>query len=309
MKTLQDYHTDFIAYEKLAGRSVTYLRDLYYCIRRTLFWLGSTHSITQPEKLTGQHLEAWGRHVTTKTTGKGLPLRPTSVAKQLDSDRTFIVWLAKEGVVPTKLSESLPKIKLPEVLPTSVLTHRQMMRLLQSVHTTTSDGHQLRAMLEFLYSSGVRITELLDIDLDHLDLANRQALVHGKGGKERIVPFGDTAARCTETYLKAFRPLLLRDPKERALWLNRLGVRMPYYTFRLQLLAVAGELGLPVQVTAHTFRRSCTTELIRNGANLWHVKEVLGHANVENLRPYIKLTITDLKKTHARCHPRERDVR
>jgi len=309
MKTLRTYHAEFLEYEKLTGRSPTYTRALYYCVLRTLHWLEKVHGVTVPEKLTAQHLTDWTKHVTTRNTPKGTPLRPTSIVKQLDSDRAFLVWLARQGAVPTKLPDALPRIKLPDVLPTSVLTHRQMMRLLNAVPTNTSAGLQLRAMLEMLYSSGVRVAELLGLDVDHVDLGNRQAVVWGKGSKQRPVPFGDTAARHAETYLRAFRPLLLRDPTERAFWLNRSGERMPYYTFRLQLLAVAEQAGLPVQVTAHTFRRSCATELIRHDANLWLVAKMLGHASVEALKPYIKLTIVDLKKTHAKCHPREKDAR
>lgn len=309
MKSLTDHHLEFLAREKLAGRSTTYLRDLKYCIRRMLAWLAERHSVVQAERLTAPHLEGWCEHVRQKMTGKGLPLRPTSVAKQLDSDRSFLLWLGREGLVPAKLAAAIPHIKLPEVLPTSVLTNRQMVKLLGVVETHTPDGHQLRAILEFLYSSGVRIAELLALDLEHVDLGNRQARVMGKGSKERIVHFGETAARWTESYLRAFRPLLLRDPQQRAFWLDRDGARLPYFTFRRRLIAVTERVGIPLQITAHTFRRSFTTELIRNGANLWHVKEALGHSSVETLKPYTKLTAIDLKKTHARCHPREKDSR
>lgn len=82
---------------------------------------------------------------------------------------------------------------------------------------------------------------------------------------------------------------------------------MPYHTFRRELLASVADSGLKQPVTAHTFRRSCATELIRAGANLWHVKDLLGHESIETLNHYVKLTIVDLKETHKKCHPRERD--
>jgi len=309
MKTLSEYHRDFIEHQRLIGRSPTYIRSLVYCPRRLIAWLGSIHGVATPDKLTSQHLEAWGHQVSTHLTTKGLVLRPKSISKQIESDRVFILWMAEIGAVPGSLAAALPKIKLPSVLPTSVLTHRQMVRLLKAVNTTTPEGFLLRAMLEFMYSSGVRVAELLDLDIEHVDLPNHQALIRGKGGKERMVPFGDTAARYIESYFKAFRPLTQRSPGEKALWLDRSGERMPYHTFRRQLIEVADRACLSVHVTAHTFRRSFTTELIRNGANLWHVKEALGHESVETLTPYTKLTIPDLRKTHARCHPREKDSR
>lgn len=102
------------------------------------------------------------------------------------------------------------------------------------------------------------------------------------------------------------RVVELRDPAERAIWLGRDGHRLAYHVFRRQLVELVQDAGLPVVVTAHTFRRSCATELVRGGANLWHVKDLLGHENLETLKHYTRLTIVDLKKTHARCHPRER---
>jgi site-specific recombinase XerD len=277
-------------------------------VLRLIDWLEQRHGVTHPENMNAQVLEAWMRHMTTWQTRKGILLKPNSLTKQFDCDRVYLKWLARMGAVPAELKQVIPRQKRHRRLPTSVLNHRQMMKLLLAVDTANPEGNQLRAMLEFLYSSGVRVAELLGLDLGDIDLKNKQALVLGKGSKERMVPIGDIAAGATEAYLKAFRPLMLRDPSVKALWLDRQGVRMPYYTFRRQLLAVAEKAGLPVHVTAHTFRRSFTTELIRHGANLWHVKEALGHESVETLAPYVKLTIPDLKKTMARCHPRERDA-
>jgi site-specific recombinase XerD len=91
------------------------------------------------------------------------------------------------------------------------------------------------------------------------------------------------------------------------LFLNRKGKRLPYFTFLQHVHSIADKLGFEITVTPHTFRRSCTTELVRGGANLYHVKELLGHETLETLKHYARLNITDLKKTHERCHPRERD--
>ena len=101
--------------------------------------------------------------------------------------------------------------------------------------------------------------------------------------------------------------MFLSATGEPALWLNRAGERMPYYTFRRQLTTLSAAAKFPVEVTAHTFRRSFTTELIRGGANIYHVKDLLWHEELDTLRHYTKLTIDDLKKTHEKCHPRERD--
>ncbi|MCF7689352.1 MAG: tyrosine-type recombinase/integrase [Cephaloticoccus sp.] len=307
MKTLHQHLDEYLSCARAANQSRVHLRGLGFCVRRFLRWQQESHGITTADRLTAPHLEAWVRHYASGSTRKGMPRKATTISKQFQCDRVFIQWLGKVGMVPQRMFELIPKVKLPYRLPTGVLTHRQMEKFLGLVDTTNPAGWQFRTMLEFLYTSGVRADELLGLNTISLDLANRTARIMGKGSKERIVPFGETARRYLETYLRSIRPLLLRDPAEAAVWLTREGARIPYYTFRRQLVELSNRAKLPVEVTAHTFRRSFTTELIRGGANIYHVKELLGHESLETLKAYTKLTIVDLKKTHGRCHPREHD--
>jgi site-specific recombinase XerD len=306
MTTLRQQMDDYLAYARSLRRSPVHLRMLRYSVLRTLRWLDERHGVTKANQLAPHHVTAWIQVVAARRTTKGVPVKQCTVAKQLDADRTFFAWLEHEGMVPASIAAAFPRIKLPDFLPSSVLTHSQMVRLLARIDVTGPTGYQLRAMLEVLYSSGVRIAELLGMDLDAVDLANATARVHGKGDKWRIVPLGRTAVRFLEGYVKGVRALRLREPEERAIWLGRDGHRLAYHVFRRELVEMVRDAGLPVVVTAHTFRRSCATELVRGGANLWHVKDLLGHENLETLKHYTRLTIVDLKKTHARCHPRER---
>jgi integrase/recombinase XerD len=138
-----------------------------------------------------------------------------------------------------------------------------------------------------------------------VDFGNATAKVLGKGRKERIVPVGRTALQYLEGYIRAVRPMAVGTSGERAIFVNGGGKRFPYYTFLRLLHVTARRAGLPANVTPHTFRRSCTTELLRGGANMYHVKELLGHESLDTLKHYAKLTINDLKKEHQRCHPRE----
>jgi integrase/recombinase XerD len=200
----------------------------------------------------------------------------------------------------------LPLLREPRNLPGSVLTHSQVKKMLARIPTDNSEGYRNRTMLELLYSTAIRAKELLGLDVGDLDLKHGTALIHGKGNKERLVPIGTTAIRYLETYFKAVRPFLLRNKKEKALFLNRRGVRVTYEPFRSMVVSSAQNAGFE-NITAHTFRRSCATELIRNGANMYHVKELLGHESLDTLRHYAKLTINDLKKTHRKCHPREKE--
>lgn len=307
MKTLIERLGDYLRHAESRNQSPVHLRCLRYNVLRTLRWWEESHGVIHAEQLTPQHLDAWFRHVTTRHTRKGLPLKITSVFKQLQTDRVFVLWLEKAGAAPVGLHEFLPLVKLPQLLPVGVLNHRKMTRLLDGVNALTPEAHRRRAMMEVLYSSGVRAAELLGMNTDSVDFEAGAVRVWGKGSKERVVPIGITARRLLESYLRGVRPLFLRVPGQTALWLNRSGERMPYHTFRREIKAAVAETGLTETVTAHTFRRSCATELIRAGANLWHVKDLLGHENVETLNHYVRLTAVDLKATHKKCHPRERE--
>jgi site-specific recombinase XerD len=161
-------------------------------------------------------------------------------------------------------------------------------------------------LLELLYSTGIRAGEALGLDISRIDLKNATALVYGKGRKERVVPIGATALRHLESYLAAVRPFLLHEPGEQAVFLDAQGQRLPYHVFRRLVHRYAAAAGITLNVTPHTFRRSCTTELLRSGANMYHVKDLLGHESLDTLKHYAKLTITDLRETHRKCHPRER---
>ena len=212
--------------------------------------------------------------------------------------------------------DALTLVKEPNLLPTSVLTHAQVKRLIAVIPTGNPCGYRDRAMMELLYSTGVRVAELLTLRMPDVDLNNATAVVMGKGRKQRVVPIGRTALRYLQTYLVAIRPFLAvsadgeggaGNQTEQAVFLTRQGKPVHYLTFLRAIHAYAKRASLDANVTPHTFRRSCATELLRAGANMYHVKELLGHENLNTLRHYARLTITDLKKTHEKCHPRERD--
>ena len=215
------------------------------------------------------------------------------------------------------MADAVRPVRAPKLLPQSVLQHAEIKKLISRVPTNRPDGFRDRAMLELLYSSGLRAGEIVGIDVGDVDLKNRSVLVTGKGNKQRMVPFGRTAARYLESYWVAVRPFLARcrprgedgpgrDDRQ-ALFLDHFGGRLSYGVLLKRIHRYADALGFEAAITPHTFRRSCATELIRGGANLYHVKELLGHESLNTLKHYTRLTIVDLKKTHEKCHPRERE--
>jgi len=307
MKTLDDLTNEYITHLrsiKSSPETIRKTKEKLYGFNR---WAKENFDVITIDGLRLDHLKRWHGYLATIRTNKGRPLKARSVNLYIIKLRGFIKYLASNGYVQSKLLDVLPYVKEPLRLPGSVMTHVQTKKLLSKIATDSAEGYRDRAMFELLYSTGIRVGELLMLDVEDIDFKNRTALVTGKGNKQRMVPVGKTALRYLESYVKAVRPYLLRIKAQKALFLNSTGGRLSYSSFRRIMRKVADRAGLDVHVTAHTFRRSCTTELIRGGANMYHVKELLGHESLDTLKPYTRLTIIDLKKTHQKCHPRERE--
>jgi integrase/recombinase XerD len=182
------------------------------------------------------------------------------------------------------------------------------MKILEGIPGDTPVHLRDRALLEVLYSTGLRRQELVDVGLLDVDVASGILRVEeGKGGKGRVVPLGRAAGEWVERYLVSARPALLgrrEDPAK--LFLSKSGQPLNGNAIREIVLRWARAAGLGKAVSPHTFRRSCATGMIRNRANPAHVKDLLGHEDFASLDAYVRLEIIDLKDAHRRFHPRER---
>jgi len=194
------------------------------------------------------------------------------------------------------------------MLPTSVLKHEQVKKIITSIDLNSSEGIRNRALIELMYSSGVRVGEIVRIRVEDIDLNGRVMKVFGKGNKERMVPLGKTATDVLEEYISGARNFL-NSNNLKNLFVNSSGNPLTIHRIQKIVSDLAENGGITdIRVTPHTFRRSCATEMIRNNANIYHVKDLLGHESLSTLKHYTKLTINDLKETHAKFHPREKDT-
>jgi len=305
MKTLRDWLESHLDYARALRQSRHTVRCRAYHGRSFLDWLETHYGVTTPDRLRREHLEAWTKRLAAHTTWHGLPLKPRAMNKRIESARAFLSYLAGHHLVMSSLLAGLVYVKEPQLLP-QVLRHEQTREILSRIPTTDALGWRDRAMLELLYSTAIRAGELLGLNVADVDFTGATARVFGKGEKERIVPMGRTALRLLESYLRGVRPFLARDPKERALFINEHGQRLSYAALLRRVHRHAQRAAPDATVTPHTFRRSCATEMIRAGANLYHVKDLLGHETLDTLRHYVKLDVEDIRKTLLRCHPRER---
>jgi integrase/recombinase XerD len=308
MSMLVDLLDSYIANRKALNMSPRTLKTNISNVGMFIRWLRDKHGISKSEELRSAHMQEYQKHLSEKRTSRGHLLMPRSINKSVECVRTFIGCLGKDGYVPPRLHENIDYVKVPDLLPKSVLVHDQVQAMVGSVDEASPNGFRDRSILELMYSNGIRASELLGLEIGKIDFKSGTAIIMGKGMKERVVPIGKTALKYLETYITIVRPYVVKDPNEKAVFLNTNGHALTYVVLRRLVKIYAAKAGLPDHVTPHTLRRSCTTELLRGGAGMYHVKELLGHTSLDTLKHYARLTITDLRKTHEKCHPREREV-
>lgn len=232
-------------------------------------------------------------------------LAKRSVARKLSALRSFFRFLLKEGWIDSNPVAAIHSPKLDQPLP-KFLYLDQTLRLLEQPDLTTPYGKRDRAMFELLYGSGIRVGELVGLDLDHIRLDAGLALVLGKGGKERWVPFGEFAAEALRQYLEQGRPELSgqRGNEEKALFLNRYGRRLSDRSVRRILDRYVQGLADVNRISPHTLRHTFATHMLEAGADLRSVQELLGHAHLSTTQVYTHVTKDHLQSIYTRAHPR-----
>ncbi|HZG57900.1 tyrosine recombinase XerC [Paenibacillus sp.] len=235
-------------------------------------------------------------------------LAKRSVARKLSALRSFFRFLMKEGRLAASPLQSIRSPKLDKPLP-SFLYPDQTIRLLEAPDGETPLGARDRAMFELLYASGLRVGELVGLDVDAVRLELGMALVHGKGGKERWVPVGEHAADALRIYLERGRSALLAKApidgrSTPALFLNRDGTRLSDRSVRRILDKYVDRLADVNGISPHTLRHTFATHLLEAGADLRSVQELLGHAHLSTTQVYTHVTKDHLQSIYNRAHPR-----
>lgn len=232
-----------------------------------------------------------------------LGLVNTSIARKRVAIGQFFSFLEANDV-PLKVDlDQVPRLKLGNHLP-DFLTVEEMFRLLESLQTNTALEIRNKLMMELLYASGMRISELLGITLHDLNLTDRVILVHGKGSKQRYVPFVDSLDALFVRYINQARPLLLKLKQSEYLFLNVRGAKMSRMGFWKILRLAVIAAGIKKDVTPHTFRHSFATHLLEAGVNLRIVQALLGHASINTTQIYTHVDMRRLIETHSLYHPR-----
>jgi integrase/recombinase XerD len=229
---------------------------------------------------------------------------PRSVTRKLSAARTFARHLVATGVRLDDFSALAEGPRPRRPLPDS-LSERETTALLEAPTPDTPEGLRERAMLELMYSSGLRVSELCALPIQALDTEEGFLRVFGKGGKERIVPVGRSALKAVRDYLAAGRPHFVRSGKTRSqLFLSRRGTAISRKTFWVSIRKTATRAGLERPVKPHLIRHTFATHLLANGADLRAIQEMLGHADIATTQIYTAVERRRLAAEHAARHPR-----
>ena len=230
----------------------------------------------------------------------------TSVARKVAAVRSFFAFLAAEGSITANPTEGLSSPRVGKTLPKAISPNEVDELLEQPARRSTPEAKRDRAMLELLYATGMRVTELVSLDMENLNLDPRSPFVRciGKGAKERSIPIHDHALEAVNGYLEDGRPMMVRNHDEPALFVNRRGERLTRQGFWLILKGYAKSANLGDGVTPHTLRHSFATHMLRGGMPLRNVQEMLGHANISTTQVYTHLTSDHLREVYERAHPR-----
>ncbi len=271
-------------------------------------YLEKIHSITEIDKITKDTIYEYQIYQYERINKVG---RLNTVAEQnnaLKPVKHFFQYLKEYGYIVSDPASAIAYAKEPSRLPRGILTQSEARKILHAPDLKTATGYRNRTLMELLYTSGVRKGELINLKLEDVDYDDGILRIEqGKGKKDRIVPIGKIACRYLENYIKSVRPEFIKDPYNNYLFLSLKGNRLSRNRVWTLIKKYTKQAKIKKNVHPHTFRHSCATSMLKNKADIRSIQELLGHSSLDSTQVYTKITITDLKEIHTRCHPREHD--
>lgn len=233
----------------------------------------------------------------------------TTITRKISAIRMFYKYLYRENIVKNNPLKGVMAPKYPKKLPV-FLTEDEINKILNTIPIDTVQGFRNRTIFELLYSTGIRVSELTSLNFGNLNLEENEIKVLGKGNKERIVLFSNTAKDFLKTYIETARNMLYENGsketinRDTPLFVNNTGYRLQAQSVRKILKNIIKQIELPKNVTPHKFRHSFATKMLEKGADLRVVQELLGHASISNTQIYTHVSSKHLKDVYNKTHPR-----
>lgn len=248
------------------------------------------------DQLSSNDLDSYLHHLT--SIGKS----PATVTRCLASARCYFQYQQQEGVITASPALNIKTEKVEKKLP-QILTSKEVDSLLDQPKLTDLKGYRDKAMLELLYATGIRVSELINLDVSDVNLAAEFIRCSSKD-KERIIPLYSAAVRAVREYIENIRPKMIASPSESALFVNVSGERMSRQGFWKLIKHYQQSAGIEKDITPHTLRHSFAAHLLENGADLRSIQEMLGHSDISSTQIYAQLVKQNLKSVYNKYHPR-----
>ena len=227
-----------------------------------------------------------------------------TIARKIVSIKTFFEYLIKNNIIDNNPSEKISSPKLKKSIP-KVLNINEINKLLEYKPTNNKE-YRNKAMMELMYASGLRVSELVDLELNNIDFNNNYVRIFGKGKKERIVPINDIACKYLNEYINVYRASLLRGYITHKVFISSYGKGITRQAFFKILKQIAKKQGIEKDFSPHTLRHSFATHLIEYGADLRSLSEMLGHENIKTTQIYTHLSNNKIKDDYEKYHPRNK---
>lgn len=310
--TLQLLIADFLDYLEIQrGLSHLTIREYKHYLRRFYDWVAENYPAAKPEDINLELIRRYRLYLAHLRVPNHLRLQRATQSYHIVALRAFLRYLLVQRDIVTL---SPDKVELPKQTSRSVsfLNSDQIERLLKSPRIATDAGLRDRTILETLFSTGLRVSELVNLNRDQIDLERKEFGVKGKANKLRVVFLSDTAAEWIERYLKirrdSFKPLFIRHSGTVDIRNNGEKMRLTARSIQRIVAKYAKRSGLPIEATPHTLRHSFATDLLIGGADIRSVQEMLGHESIRTTQVYTHVTNRHLKEVHRAFHSKNRRV-
>jgi integrase/recombinase XerD len=292
---------------ELLGYSKRIIADYPAYVRLFFRYCEENENLTSILDIKPEHITAYHTWLQYKRRENGGYLSTATVRARLQCVKAFYSILFREAVLDRDYAPLMVLPRSKRSLPKHVPSEKEMKQLIDSVEPLDPLTTRDRALLETMYATALRSEEVRTLTVDSFDITEKTFLVKGKGGRDRIVPVGDWVIPYLMEYLTASRPRLInsREPSD-LLFVSKNGRRIINCNLNTLIGKYAKKAGLESRITPHSFRHACATHLLKAGADIRYVQELLGHAQLSTTQIYTKIDITTLKAAHKKYHPRER---
>ncbi len=304
--TIKELIIAYLRHLLVIGRSPNTLKGRKYDLAEFRRFL-EKEAVYMPEEITDDIMKEYQEELAFRITAKGNPLAPRSQAQLLGVAKSFTRYLKENDYILYDPGEKIKVPKKPKRLPRVILSNTEVNTLINTPDTRTNPGYRDRIILEILYDTAIRRAEITDIRISDIDLESGYIHVTGKGDKDRVVPLSERVCDMVKNYILFARPTFIKGDDPGYLILNRWGKKMFGNGIWCVVKRYSKIAGLKNSVTTHTFRHTCATHMLRNGAPVRHLQEMLGHESLESTQIYTRVTINDLKDVHSKYHPGENE--